>query len=69
MRLPVKRFKIFNSLGVITVLVLVAMVLTTITGSASTERDLNIRQQSLVQSHLGILDGQPDLPAQQFLRR
>jgi hypothetical protein len=65
----VKRFKIFNSLGVITILVLVAMVLTTITGSASTERDLHIRQQSLVQSHLYSLDGQPDLPAQQFLQR
>jgi hypothetical protein len=42
----------FNSLGVISLLVMVAMVLTTITGSASTEHDARIRQQSLIQSHL-----------------
>jgi hypothetical protein len=47
-----KRFRIFNSLGVISLLVLVAMVLTTITGSASTWHDEQIRQQSLIQSHL-----------------
>ncbi|NNJ95317.1 MAG: hypothetical protein HKP57_11270 [Halobacteria archaeon] len=47
-----KRFRIFNSLGVISLLVMVAMVLTTITGSASTGHDAQIRQQSLIQSHL-----------------
>ena len=47
-----KRFRIFNSLGVISLLVMVAMVLTTITGSASTGREAQIRQQSLIQSHL-----------------
>lgn len=47
-----KRFRMFNSLGVISLLVMVAMVLTTITGSASTEHAAQIRQQSLIQSHL-----------------
>lgn len=51
-RIVAKRFRIFNSLGVISLLVMVAMVLTTITGSASTEQDAQIRQQSLIQSHL-----------------
>ena len=44
--------KLFNSIGVISVLVVVAMVLTTLTGSAAGEPDPQIRQQSLIQSHL-----------------
>lgn len=52
MRTLGKRLKIFNSLGVISVLILIAMVLTTVTGSASVERDPQFRAQSLVQSHL-----------------
>ena len=47
-----KCLKIFNSLGAISVLVLIAMVLTTVSGSASVERDPQFRTQSLVQSHL-----------------
>jgi hypothetical protein len=52
MRTLGKCLKVFNSLGVISVLVLIAMVLTTVTGSASVERDPQFRTQSLVQSHL-----------------
>lgn len=52
MRTLGKCLKVFNSLGVISVLVLIAMVLTTVTGSASVERDPQVRTQSLVQSHL-----------------
>ncbi len=52
MRILGKCLKIFNSLGVISVLILVAMVLTTVAGSASVERDPQFRTQSLVHSHL-----------------
>lgn len=52
MRILGKCLKLFNSLGVISVLVLIAMVLTTVTGSASVERDPQFLTQSLVQSHL-----------------
>jgi len=52
MRILGKCLKLFNSLGVISVLILIAMVLTTVTGSASVERDPQFLTQSLVQSHL-----------------
>ncbi|MBT8121136.1 MAG: hypothetical protein KJO10_01265 [Gammaproteobacteria bacterium] len=52
MRTIGKCLKLFNSLGVISVLILIAMVLTTVTGSASVERDPQFLTQSLVQSHL-----------------
>lgn len=52
MRTLGKCLKLFNSLGVISVLILIAMVLTTVTGSASVERDTQFRAQSLVYSHL-----------------
>jgi hypothetical protein len=52
MRTLGKCLKLFNSLGVISVLILIAMVLTTVSGSASVERDPQFRAQSLVQSHL-----------------
>ena len=44
--------KLLNSIGVISVLVVIAMVLTTLTGSAAGEPDPQLRQQSLIQSHL-----------------
>ena len=55
-----KRLKIFNSLGVISLLVILAMVLTTITGSASAERDPRLLDQSLIQSHLVVPHFRPD---------
>jgi hypothetical protein len=54
MRLLAKLFRLFNSLVVISLLVIIAMVLTTISGSASTEHDVQIRQQSLTHSHLSV---------------
>ena len=57
-----KRLKIFNSLGVISLLVILAMVLTTITGSASAERDSRLLDQSLIQSHLFLPGFRPDTP-------
>ena len=57
-----KGLKIFNSLGVISVLVILAMILTTITGSASAERDPGLLHQSLVHSHLVVTRGRPDMP-------
>jgi hypothetical protein len=58
-----KRLKIFNSLGVISLLVILAMVLTTVTGSASAERDPGLLHQSLIQSHLFLPDVRPETPA------
>ena len=52
MRILTRCLKLFNSIGVISVLVVVAMVLTTLTGSAAGEADPQIRQHSLIQSHL-----------------
>ena len=52
MQILAKCLKLFNSIGVISVLVVVAMVLTTLAGSAAGEPDPQLRQQSLIQSHL-----------------
>lgn len=52
MRILARCLKLFNSIGVISVLVVVAMVLTTLTGSAAGEPDPQLRQHSLIQSHL-----------------
>jgi len=57
-----KRLKIFNSLGVISLLVILAMVLTTVTGSASAERDFRLLDQSIIQSHLVLPGVRPDTP-------
>jgi hypothetical protein len=64
-----KQFRIFNSLGVISLLVLIAVVLTTITGSASAKRDLDVRTQSLIHSHLSVPAEQPDASLRRFLQR
>lgn len=48
MRLFAKGLRLFNSLAAISILVLLAMVLTTITGSASTARDLHPQEHGLV---------------------
>lgn len=57
MRKHNRRPGIFDSLSMISLLILVAMVLTMITGSGAAERDPALRQQSLFQSHLA--DPQP----------
>ena len=64
MRALKKVFKLFNSLVVISLVIMVAMVLTTISSSASTQRDAQLRLQSLSQSHLLI----PSVPTQYTTR-
>ena len=52
MRILARCLKLFNSIGVISVLVMLAMVLTMLTGSAAGESNPQLQQQSLIQSHL-----------------
>jgi hypothetical protein len=44
--------KIFNSFWFLGLLVFTAVLITTVTFSAPVERDLSIKEQSLIQSHL-----------------
>jgi len=54
--------KIFNSFWFIGLLVFTAVLITTVTFSAPVERDLSIKEQSLIQSHLMVVSHTGKLP-------